>query len=91
LAAGATSYWCAYGVQVVKFADGKGKQNDASQGAGLKRGNEADSAGLNKRANLGMVCYAILLLVALGMLSMYSLRIHCDVAVEVIRLEVNEY
>lgn len=37
---------------VVKFADGKPKTS-GSQGVGLKRGNDADAAGLNKRANLG--------------------------------------
>lgn len=40
---------------VVKFADGKGRGNDA-MGVGIKRGNDADTAGLSKRANLGMVC-----------------------------------
>lgn len=39
---------------VVKFADGKPKTS-GSQGVGLKRGNDVDAAGLNKRANLGAV------------------------------------
>ena len=41
---------------VVKFADGKGKPVTDGMGVGVKRGSDADSAGLSKRANLGMVC-----------------------------------
>lgn len=41
---------------VVKFADGKGKPATDGMGVGVKRGSDADSAGLSKRANLGMVC-----------------------------------
>jgi hypothetical protein len=42
---------------VIKFADAKGKALDGmpSMGVGMKRGSDADSAGLNKRANLGLV------------------------------------